>query len=360
MTQSRKDVEKTKDSKSLPRKTALGILGLPPEVLGSSMSMFLTKPDVLNLTLTSKRAYSSFQETRRARNLFQAIVDHDVVMFASIINSDPKLNFIDIFSADPKTLGITSIESKMTGVRFVLQPMCIMAKELNCIGIIDQMLTLVEAAKKKDAKDHKSSSQLEWGCWPSNNQLTNSNLQAQYIRDYFTPLAQTIIVEPLNDDTENALMQFRKILLPDHPVDIDKYVNPIQLLIAAYKAYQQHFYSFNSADKQEVFAVQVIGFVQSILPPELGEFFYGEKLPYRSKPRNFDEGLGFDTLCSVYGGRGNDGEMVHNESNEAIQKLEALVEIIDNFFKVKTPNNTQATQEHADEKSYIPRPNPGK
>jgi hypothetical protein len=106
---------------------------------------------------------------------------------------------------------------------------------------------------------------------------------------------------------------------------IDEYCDVEQFLMAAYKIYDEHLNLFqNNLDRRDVFAICVIGFVQSLISPELAKA-YCEDLdgvannkkpiskraedlelkdggPFYRSSRTSRSGQGFTFYCSIYNG----------------------------------------------------------
>lgn len=79
----------------------------------------------------------------------------------------------------------------------------------------------------------------------------------------------------LSEATENALINFREMLLPKQAIVLNKYFDIDQILIAAYQAYDQAYNDskWENWAHSSVFCIKVIGFIQSLGSPELARMF---------------------------------------------------------------------------------------
>jgi hypothetical protein len=123
--------------------------------------------------------------------------------------------------------------------------------------------------------------------------------------------------------TDDALSQFRDMLLPEHAVNLDNYFDIELLLYAAYKLYDDRFDDFQNWKQRDAFCIGVIGFIQSLVTPETAKIFceglyyvveenrkisdratalklLGGEFFYRS-PLDSRVGLGFDFICGFGG-----------------------------------------------------------
>ncbi len=80
-------------------------------------------------------------------------------------------------------------------------------------------------------------------------------------------------------DMEDALQTFREAVLPPNPVVLNNYYNIEALLLAAYQAYADKFNDFADWPQRIIFCVKVIGFLQSLVTPEVAKVFC-ERLYY--------------------------------------------------------------------------------
>jgi hypothetical protein len=126
--------------------------------------------------------------------------------------------------------------------------------------------------------------------------------------------------------TDDALSQFRDMLLPEHAVNLDNYFDIELLLYAAFKLYNDRFDDFQNWEQRDAFCIGVIGFIESLVTPETAKIFceglyyvveenrkikaratllklLDEESFYHSS-RESRSGLGFDFICEWRGGAG--------------------------------------------------------
>jgi hypothetical protein len=232
---------------------------------GSSSNMYsMYKPDVSKCEL---------------QKLLQAIVDDDRTAAQKIVNAHPEL-----LLEEPADKKILFIESKYTFQRFLTEKALVMAQKLHRLEVTKILVAAFEKLEasqvvgKTDAKDEKSALQTQWVLSPydEKQKLANQKLREQYRRDYLVPLANTFMADPcnqsINSETKILINELCRILLPEHPVNIDFYIDPEQFLAAAYETYDAYFNRMTNKQFYR-FAVCAIGLAQSLISPELAKAY---------------------------------------------------------------------------------------
>lgn len=281
-------------------------------------------------------------------DLLQSVIDDNSEKVKAILDLSPELLLLD-----PASLGVTEIESQLTWQKFLTEKPFIMVQKLKRLEMTRTMLPYFEKLvpikdmKAVDAKDEKSEAEKQWVIPKlldsKVEEQQNNKLQEKYIEDYFNALIATIIsdnrvtvdsvrnsetqlseasIKNLDEKTNQALQNFRDILLPNRAIAIDKYFDIEQLLIAAYKVYEKRFGDFKNWHQRDLFAVCVVSFILSVAPPPLAKVYceslvdvvdsnkpLGEKALafklqdgrsfYRSS-RDSHSGAGFTFLCGIY------------------------------------------------------------
>jgi len=273
------------------------------------------------------------------RELLQAVVDDDIHTAKFILDFDPKLLLLESANND-----VTEIESKNTWHKFLTERPFIMAQKLKRLEMTKTLFSYFEHLENEnhfqttDAKNETLEIVKQW-VLPSEisaeeQKQQSEKLQQEYIKIYFASLIETMAADNhvtvkweldneikfyearitnISKITESALETFRTQLLPETAIAIDKYVDIGQILIAAYKAYEIFFGRFQNWNQRDLFAICVIGFIQSLVSPELAKIFcpdIGDSLSdtfqlkngqsfYRAA-RDSHSGLGFNFFCSIY------------------------------------------------------------
>lgn len=306
---------------------------IPPQLIKYLITNFLNDKDVMSLSCSTFHMHTTLKDNLKKhalKQLLQAMIDDDRPKVISILHAKPELLILE-----PADVGIKKIESKKTWQQFRTEKVFIMAQKLKRLEMMKILLPFFKnmspIKKTNDIKeDTKQSTEI---------------LQIKNMNDLLLKLITTITSDnsikinksdhalplDMNKDTELALETFRKRLLPDEAVAIDDYFDIEQFLIAAYKAYENHLSScehptiyFNNWPQRDVYAIFVIGFLQSLVSPEYGKIICeglfnvaaeNKKISDRSSTltlinnrsfyrasRNANSGLGFNFLCSLYNG----------------------------------------------------------
>jgi hypothetical protein len=306
------------------------------------------------LPAEKRKALKHACQSRLTLLLCQAVIDDDIATTELILDFDPRLLMIE-----PASEEVTEIESKLTWRKFLTEKPFIMAQKLNRFEMTKTILPYFErlenACKTESEKLNVTKQRVLPALLDEKEQKQqDEKLQQLYFKDYIEPLINMIVVDPyadgqINHATETALETFKKLLLPDNAQSLDNAINIEQLLFAAYKAYDRYFNTFQNWAQRDIYAIKVIGFIQSLISPELAKAYCeglyhvmvngrqigprghalileGE-IPFYHTDRVSQSGLGFNYLASLARGKAADGACAASESVNS--------SILENYFKQK-------------------------
>lgn len=279
---------------------------MPSYVFRGALTPFLSDAkDLANLSnscvffhLNSKTELNK----RVLQTLLQAVIDDDKQTVTNILShaTPERLNYL--LTTDPTQVGIQEIESKKTWLRIKPQPVFITAQRMNFPAMTSHLFPYFD--KQPELKLTRCQQ------WVKSDPLTAAEqkiMQDHYVEKYFLPLIVTlsgdntiqVLMERNNEtglykegrvlnpspETQLALDDFRKKVLPEQTIDLDRldtpkslgqldnYVNIEQLFIAAYRAYETHFNTFQNWDQRYAYSICVIGFIIPLFGPEDGKKF---------------------------------------------------------------------------------------
>ncbi|MCH9744889.1 MAG: hypothetical protein K0U29_08185 [Gammaproteobacteria bacterium] len=264
-------------------------------------------------------------------SLLQAVIDGRKVEVRRMLAIRPDLLLLDVSQ-------IPGIQSQLSWQIFAAEPIIKIAIQRNQIEILEVIIEAIKNAGDRLTQEQQVLLMAQW-------EEAEANLKALKARSRqfdFQPLIKVIIegVSPegvLSPEVEAALHDFRKTLLPDAPIKLGDYYDIMELLTAACKAYETAVnipFSFDltrpkgklrNQKQYEVFCSNIIGMIQSLLPPEDAEkfcqglinFSYFQKKEVSERARllqvsgcsNFYRasrksvsGLGYDCMCDESGG----------------------------------------------------------
>src|SRR3990167_4887016 len=288
-------------------------------VIVVEISSYLNNKEVANLSESCGFLYTTCEDDinkRALKKLLQAVLDDDRKTVKRILDARP-----DLLLLEPKEQNVKEIQSQTTWHCFRAEKALTMATKTNMLEMVKLLIPYFEELEKRGhIKDGKAEVLKQ-----SKVRVISEEEKAQY-KNKMQQLADVIMKENgkkgnLSKETEEALDEFRKSLLPACAIVLDDYVDVEQLLIAAYRAFDRNFMTFTRG-QSEIFSIHVIGFIQSLLRPDDGKAFcqglnevvehraIGERAEslkllddkenntpfYRSGPSSLS-GLGFDYVC---------------------------------------------------------------
>jgi len=269
-------------------------------------------------------------EDKMLLTLCQAVIDDHRDQVKSILIEKPELLLMQ-----PPLKWM--IESKFTFQKFYAEPPLLMAAKRKQIEMMKLMFDCCNQSFSVDeAKRAKAAALSAWS--PYSIQQHGRGEKAMLVPSHYAKLAlewvevfsKETAPERLSEKTESTLQLLFNTLLPDEAVRLDDYRDVELLLLALYKAYDDHFNTFRNWNQRDAFCIRVIGLVQSVLPPETAMIFcegienvvtalskgkernLGERAlkhllkdetPFYRVSRHSREGLGSRFLCGIYGGR---------------------------------------------------------
>ncbi|MBV8802366.1 MAG: hypothetical protein JO131_05290 [Gammaproteobacteria bacterium] len=275
------------------------------------------------------------------KRFFQAVVDDDIENIKNFLDEYPIL-LLD----KPRTECV--IESKYTWRKFNVRnenALTIAAKLSKDHEVLTTLLFYLNKIKNhKIVKEAKAEFLSNWALCGHKEEKARFD-----IPDEYTTILQKMIDvfkeetfpngvkagSAFSYQTEVALHQFREKLLPENPITLDKSIKIELFLYAAHKVFDDNFNSFDNCAAlrtrgekgvfraRTAYCIYVIGFIQSLLTPQLGrelcegllaivkqkgeispqahslKLMQGESF-YRSSPSSL-EGLGGKYHCSLVG-----------------------------------------------------------
>lgn len=253
----------------------IGSLGILPLEILQMVVTDLPISSKASFNRASKGLYLFFQpefnKTSEVdlKELLQAVVDDEREQVKKILDVNPLL-----LQKTPEK--DTVIESKCTWQRFHAEKAFEMACKRGQFKMIKLMLPYF-----KKLKNGSGEALRQWKIKEVNNE--RNEMYKQKVRS----MAETIsretfpngaegsrLIDKVSEETKKALVEFRNELLPKDPITLDNYPDVEQLLFDSYEIYRDVFESKpQNENKKSLFSISVIGFIQSILIPELGKAF---------------------------------------------------------------------------------------
>jgi len=305
----------TDDNRLQPQMNSDLLHLLPDEIIRWGISTWASNAVLARLSKSSVCLFSICNDgltTRAMQALLQAVIDDDREKVKKILDSRP-----DLLVLEPAEKFVSEVKSQLTWQIFEAEKPLVMALKRNQVKMVEILLSYFE---KLEDGAQKALEQWE----NAEKALKNRNRSVD-----FSSLIEVIAQEDFSNDklrknTEKKLGEFRKTVLPDEAIALDDYFDIEQLLITAYKAFDEGFYVFQNKDQRNVFCINVIGFIQSLLSPEYAKVFCqglwhviddGEEISDRAArlrllgggksfyrdDRQAEVGLGFKYLCSALG-----------------------------------------------------------
>ncbi len=261
---------------------------------------YLNNADLSNLSKTC-RTLSIFTQPERSKRalslLLASVIDDKREMVHRILASHPAL-----LLKTPHYLPF--IESQYTWQKFFAESPLKIALIRNQVEMIKVMLPYLQRLDLGDVMQ-------QW-------EQAEEEIKLQKTTYNFDTLIAAINTS--GQDMEDALQAFRDAVLPKDTIALNNYYNIEALLRAAHKAYHNKFNNFTDWDQRDIFSVKVIGFLQSLVTPEVAQLFceglydvVREGRPIRGRAASLKllngvdfyrascdsvEGLGYQYLCS--------------------------------------------------------------
>lgn len=244
--------------------------------------------------------------TRELHELSEAEIQHDLLQ---AVIDDHKSQVIAILNERPEALltvpTMDTIQSQFTWQQFIPESPFVMAFKRNQVEMIKVMLPYLQ--------------QLDYNQVMQQWEQAEEGLQLQKTTYNFDALINHIRAG--GDDMQSALHTFRSTILPPSAITLNESYHIEKLLLAAYQAYINKITLFKSTAQRHIFCKNVIGFLQSLVIPEVAKVFceglyyvVEEKQPistratsltlpngcnfYRSD-KNTAAGLGFTSFCNL-------------------------------------------------------------
>ena len=264
------------------------------------ITQYLSVKDLANLSGTCFRLSQLFQPDLykvAGRLLWQSVIDDDRELIIKILKCYPSLLCATTQKILTNSEMPKGIQSQLTWQIFDIRdetPLSFAIKR-NQVKVVELIVKAIENTGNQLTAEQRQTIMQQWentkvsltsvsqkapaaaeetGAW----KLTPQQRSAQF---YFQSLTAVIKQEkflngldgPLSEATEIALETFRQTVLPKDPVLLDAYYDVEQLLIHAYQAYVVNFKQFQNWEQRDLFCVKVIGYIQSLLPPEVARVF---------------------------------------------------------------------------------------
>lgn len=202
--------------------------------------------------------------------LLQAVMDDERETVKKILDTKPSFLLEEPVIKE-------GVESRKTWQRFHAEKLLKIAIKRRQLGMVELLLPYFEELEKRGViKDGKKEALEQW-----DQAYAEVSKQEENLNDFFQPLITVILKETfphglkgeLNEETKETLAAFRKKVLPDEAIWLDDYFDVEQLLIAAYTAYDNNFNVLQTWERRCLFCICVIGFIQSLITPELAKMF---------------------------------------------------------------------------------------
>lgn len=289
---------------------------------------YVTNTRLLMSSSIFANSYKSDMRNMRHVVLLQAVIDDNRERVQLILDQDPEI----LLQVPNEKLIIIS---RYTWQKFYAEDALTMAVKRKQIEMIQLLLPYYDMLPQTDeVKITKVKAMSAW-------KMYDIRKMTRYVEEIIVPpeyenYMQSLInafaeetfpngndmKSELSYHTENALRLMRSIMLPNFALKLDDYIDPELMLLAAYKAYEINRDKLRMSEQQDHFCVKVIGFIQSILTPEMAKrfchgldgkvkknddtenaqyhLFYGENFYHSS--REEITGLGYDYLCGTISG----------------------------------------------------------
>lgn len=362
-------VDLNRERKAQPLKALSNIPG--PVVHGrGALASFIDAEALANLSNTCVFFHThtkSELNKRVLQKLLQAAIDDDQAMVTKILSNAEPERLLYLLTTEPARAGIPEIESKYTWLRFKTKKIFEMTQLLKLPRMTALLLSYLDKLeefkktgeiKKSDQKEKDRPERIKQWVLPNPlSEVEQKTMQDYYIEKYFLPLIVTLAADntiqvPWERNNETKLYEgrvlnpspettlafdgFRKMLLPDRVIDLDKldtpkslghpdnYVDIEQFLIAACRAYDEHFDTFQNWHRRYAYSICIIGFIIALFAPDDGKKFceglyfiinnirpvgaraarlqLEDGRPFYRDSRNSHSGAGFNFLCDVYAG----------------------------------------------------------
>lgn len=305
---------------------------------------YLSVKDTASLARTCQQLWKPLQpllNTKKFQIFLQAVIDDDLPMVAKMLKTMP-----DLAKALPPK-GMT-IQSKYTWQQFVAEDalsMAVKRKQYDMITLLanhhdksKQTLSKwqfykelsnanVRYVSEKNPSNKKKSSICRYEMKSDMPVQEGFIIPAKYVA-IIQKLIDVFKIEPftgnkLSQKTQDALSQFRAILLPAHAVKLDDYFDIELLLYAACSMHDDQFNKFQNPKQRNSFSILAIGFIQSLVTPNMAkELCEGVCNMYEGIPEKYDpseplklacgklfyrssqsscSGMGFDFMCDAFG-----------------------------------------------------------
>jgi hypothetical protein len=165
-----------------------------------------------------------------------------------------------------------SIQSQLTWQIFMPESALMMALKRNQVEMVKVIVAAIEAAVDNGTLNKGQLQNIlgQWAAAEASLQVPIKKARTYNFQSLIDVIRQN---DPSSKATEDALAAFRKTVLPDTPIALDDHYDIEQLLLAAHQAYAEKFNQFESWEQRNLFCVQVIGYLQSLLSPEVAKIF---------------------------------------------------------------------------------------
>jgi len=313
-----------------------------PEDIHGNISYYLNDKDIVMLSKTSCTLFNTYESIRKDRilgNLYLSMVDHNLIFLRKIKEISPKILSEFLLNEAPKRW----IECQTTWQRFFVEKPLKMAIKRRQLKILAELiLYFKELEEIKMIPNGKIEILSQW------NQAL-SEMNAQKNKEYdFKPLIDVIkkenfpngkngdkLIDRITETTKIELEEnFKKILLPDEPILLKDYFDIEALLSETYQVLMDNLNEFKNPDQIALFVICVLGFVQSLLSPEVveifcyiglrefvmfnnrvntetDEMFKKFNIPFYRSSRSSQIGLGYDHVCYVISCREKRNQMLN-------------------------------------------------
>lgn len=343
------------------------------DLIALSIGRYLNDQDTNSLYNSCINLHNNLKkelDKRNLKRLLEAMLGDDEKTVIQIIQTKREL-----LSLEPSQLGITEIECKKTWIRYRTEKVFMMALKLKRLDMIkimyphmDKLSEIEKAECEKQIEKLSQKNEILQQKYIEEHFVAlikifseDNSIAVKYIKNNATKLWEALIINA-EEKTTSAIYAFRTLLLPTAAVTIDNYIVDIeQFLIAAMKAFESHCDKsanpklyFRNDNQKKAYAIWVIGFIQSLLGPDLGKIYCqgiyvaskfqslskkaasfkleeekdGGRSFYRSS-RESHSGLGFNFLCN------DTGALVL--SAEGLQLREATKSLV-HFLAIKYDN----------------------
>lgn len=204
---------------------------------------------------------------RKFQKFLQAVLDNDKKTVINLLERD-----LNLLLVKPENL---IVESKKTWQRFYAEYAWQMALKRKQARMLHLLATYIHKLDKIYQK--AIFTQWQTYCRKKTQEVERQNVS---YRQLIQALADVISKEPccygyqgqFLESTETALTRFRNATLPEAAIKLDDYFDIHQLLIVAHEVYAFNVKVFNQ-DQRRVFCINIIGWIQTLAEPELGEIF---------------------------------------------------------------------------------------